>query len=82
MGVAEDLFCQALGLDRSWHVMSIAFDRGDQQLNLFLAFPQGLNSLIQAARAKARGYRTSRNFITMIYLRTGKFNFSRTGLPT
>jgi transposase len=43
---------------------------------------EGLNSLIQAAKAKARGYRTSRNFITMIYLLTGKLDFSRTGLPT
>jgi len=43
---------------------------------------EGLNSLIQAAKAKARGYRTSKNFITMIYLLTGKLDFSRTGLPT
>lgn len=43
---------------------------------------EGLNSLIQAAKAKARGYRTSRNFITMIYLLTGKLDFSKTGLPT
>jgi transposase len=43
---------------------------------------EGLNSLIQAAKAKARGYRTSRNFITMIYLLTGKLDFRRTGLPT
>ena len=43
---------------------------------------EGLNSLIQAAKAKARGYRTSRNFIIMIYLLTGKLDFSKTGLPT
>jgi transposase len=29
---------------------------------------EGLNSLLQAARAKARGYLTNRNFITMIYM--------------
>lgn len=36
---------------------------------------EGLNSLIQAAKAKARGYRTFRNFSTMIYLITGKLEF-------
>jgi transposase len=29
---------------------------------------EGLNSLFQAARARARGYRTNRNFIVMIYM--------------
>jgi len=29
---------------------------------------EGLNSLFQAARARARGYRTNKNFITMIYM--------------
>ena len=40
---------------------------------------EGINSLIQAAKAKARGYRTNRNLITMIYLISGKLNFR---LPT
>jgi len=40
---------------------------------------EGINSLIQAAKARARGYRTTRNFITMIYLIGGKLNFN---LPT
>jgi transposase len=43
---------------------------------------EGLNSLIQAAKAKARGYRTFENFKTIIYLITGKLDFSKTGLPT
>lgn len=43
---------------------------------------EGLNSLIQAAKAKARGYRTFDNFKTIIYLITGKLDFSKTGLPT
>jgi hypothetical protein len=30
--------------------------------------------LIQAAKAKARGYRTTRNLITMLYLIAGKLN--------
>ena len=40
---------------------------------------EGINSLIQAAKARARGYRTNRNLINMIYLINGKLNF---GLPT
>lgn len=40
---------------------------------------EGTNSLIQAAKAKARGYRTTRNLITMIYLIGGKLDFR---LPT
>jgi transposase len=40
---------------------------------------EGINSLIQAAKAKARGYRSSKNLITMIYLIAGKLNFA---LPT
>lgn len=53
-------------------------------LNLFgsqltLGFLEGINSLVQAAKAKARGYRTARNLITMTYLLAGKLNF---GLPT
>ena len=40
---------------------------------------EGINSLVQAAKARARGYRTSRNLITMIYLIAGKLKFD---LPT
>jgi len=36
---------------------------------------EGINSLIQAAKARARGYRTTRNLITMIYLIGGKLDF-------
>lgn len=35
---------------------------------------EGINSLIQAAKAKARGYRTTKNLITMCYLIAGKLN--------
>ena len=35
---------------------------------------EGLNSLIQAAKRRARGYRTNRNYIAMIYLVAGKLN--------
>ena len=40
---------------------------------------EGINSLVQAARNKARGYRTVEYFITIIYLIAGKLNFQ---LPT
>lgn len=43
---------------------------------------EGLNSLIQAAKAKARGYRTFKNFKTIIYMLTGKLDYSTVGLPT
>jgi hypothetical protein len=34
-----------------------------------------LNSLIQAAKARARGYRSTRNLITMAYMICGKLDF-------
>ena len=40
---------------------------------------EGYNSLIQAAKARARGYRTNRNLITMGYLIAGQLKFN---LPT
>ena len=40
---------------------------------------EGINSLVQAAKARARGYRTKRNLIAMIYLIAGKLDFD---LPT
>ncbi len=42
---------------------------------------EGLNSLVQAAKAKARGYRTFKNLKTMIYMLTGKLDYSKAGLP-
>jgi transposase len=35
---------------------------------------EGLNSLVQAAKAKARGYRSTRNLVTIIYLIAGKLD--------
>jgi hypothetical protein len=42
---------------------------------------EGLNSLVQAAKAKARGYRTFKNLKAMIYMLTGKLDYTKTGLP-
>ena len=41
---------------------------------------EGINSLLQAAKAKARGYRTTRNLIAMAYIVAGKLDFRP--LPT
>ena len=41
--------------------------------------PEGMNSLIQAAKSRARGYRTNTNLIAMIYLLGAKLKFN---LPT
>ena len=40
---------------------------------------EGINSLIQACKARARGYRSKENFISMIYLIAGKLQID---LPT
>ena len=36
---------------------------------------EGLNSIVQAAKAKARGFRTFRNFRSVVFLLTGDLNF-------
>ena len=36
---------------------------------------KGINSLVQAAKAKARGYRSTRNLKAMVYLIAGKLDF-------
>ncbi|GAB0056882.1 ISL3 family transposase ISCARN13 [Candidatus Magnetaquicoccaceae bacterium FCR-1] len=53
----------------------------DGVLNWFLTtgLVEGFNSPLQAAKARARGYRSDANFITMAYLIGGKLNFT---LPT
>lgn len=40
---------------------------------------EAINSLVQAAKRRARGYRTDRHYIAVIYMTAGKLNF---GLPT
>jgi transposase len=48
---------------------------------LSTGFLEGINSLVQAAKARARGYRNPRNLITIAYIIAGKLNF-RSLLPT
>lgn len=38
---------------------------------------EGLNSVVQAAKSKARGFRTLKNFKLIAYLLTAKFDFSK-----
>ncbi|MBG9793295.1 transposase, partial [Paenibacillus dendritiformis] len=37
---------------------------------------EGVNSLFQAAKRKARGYRSEKNIIAMVYVLAGKLNFT------
>jgi len=37
---------------------------------------EGINSLVQAAKAKARGYRSLRNLTAMLYLPAGKLDLN------
>jgi len=37
---------------------------------------EGINSIIQAAKAKARGYRTTQNFISIAYILAGKLDLT------
>lgn len=50
---------------------------------LTTGYLEGVNSLIQAAKARARGYRNPRNMISMAYLIAGKLKFNKVyALPT
>jgi len=40
---------------------------------------EAINGLVQAAKRRARGYRSDRHYIAMIYMTAGKLNFA---LPT
>lgn len=61
-----------------WDGILSHFDSG-----LTTGYLEGINSLIQAAKARARGYRNPRNMISMAYLIAGKLKFNRLyPLPT
>ena len=50
-------------IKRHWHGVLNWFDSG-----LTTGLLEGINSLIQAAKARARGYRTSKAIVAMGYL--------------
>lgn len=61
-----------------WDGILSHFDSG-----LTTGYLEGINSLIQAAKARARGYRNPRNMISVAYLIAGKLKFNRLyALPT
>lgn len=60
-------------LARHWDGVVRWFESG-----LTNAILEGLNSLIQAAKARARGYRTSKNLKIMVYLIAGKMGLLST----
>ena len=43
---------------------------------------EGINSLVQAAKAKARGYRSTRNLKAIVYLLAGKLDLQAARLTT
>ncbi|MCB2203161.1 ISL3 family transposase [bacterium] len=48
------------------------------QSHMTAGFLEGINSLVQASKLKARGYRSTDNWITMIYLIAGKLDYQLT----
>jgi transposase len=62
-------------------LVSTVIDRWDEILRGFKTrisngVLEGINSLVQAAKRRARGYRTTDNYIAMIYMIAGKLNFA------
>ncbi len=90
----EALFERALRLDPPWRISKIELRESEGSIKVFIDFPRrsifccpvaswrDLNILVQAAKAKARGYRTFKNLKTIVYMLTGKLDYSKVGLPT
>jgi len=70
----EAMIKAAKTIKRHWEGVLNWFDS-----HLTNALLEGMNSLIQAAKSRARGYRSHRNFIAMTYLIGAKLEFD---LPT
>jgi len=70
----EPMIAAAQTIKRHWDGVLRWFESGINNGIL-----EGINSLVQAAKAKARGYRSVKNFITMVYIVAGKLDFR---LPT
>jgi len=70
----EPMIKVAKTIKRHWDGILSWFDS-----HLTNALLEGLNSLVQAAKSRARGYRSNRNFIAMAYLIGAKLEFD---LPT
>jgi transposase len=70
----EPVIEAAKTIKRHWHGILRWFDS-----RIANGILEGINSLVQAAKAKARGYRSSRNLKAIIYLIAGKLELK---LPT
>jgi transposase len=70
----EPIIDAAHTVKRHWDGILRWFDS-----NIANGLIEGINSLVQAAKAKARGYRSTRNLKAMIYLVAGKLDLR---LPT
>ena len=56
---------------RHWHGILRWFDS-----RIANGLIEGINSLVQAAKAKARGYRSTRNLKAIVYLLAGKLDLA------
>jgi transposase len=65
----EPIIDAAHTIKRHWDGVLRWFDS-----NIANGLIEGINSLVQAAKAKARGYRSKRNLIAMVYLLAGKLD--------
>ena len=65
----EPIIDAAHTVKRHWDGILRWFDS-----NIANGLIEGINSLVQAAKAKARGYRSTRNLKAMIYLVAGKLD--------
>src|ERR1700760_1647676 len=65
----EPIIAAARTVKRHWNGILQWFDS-----KIANGLIEGINSLVQAAKAKARGYRTTRNLKAIIYLLAGKLD--------
>ncbi len=87
---SEALFSMALGLKSPWQVKDVTFSTDESphtvrahwsgivhfvESHITNGILEGINSKIQLAKLRARGYRNINNFINMIYFLCGKLKF-------
>ena len=70
MDNSKEIFSLALGLNEPWSGI-VNYIKSKVNNGIL----EGLNSKIQLAKKRARGYRNINNFINMIYFTCGKLKF-------
>jgi len=84
----QEVFDKALRISKPWFIDTLKFDVDKRRLDIYIDFEvgtkfeyipeeEGLSSLIQSTKSKARGFNTFRNFKIVIYLITGDLGFSQ-----